>query len=252
MRVRAPPASLPRSIPAGGTDPTRQPSTFRRSLRPRSSSASAPEEGAAAPHAPPPVFAPSAAMQLRILEALARNLRKEHAMRCAHSLPHAAKSHHNCLLTRVVPCGRWRAASARSAPRGARRLAARKLGLLAPAPPSARSLPLIAAGRAPGCVPGRSERFRGRCVACVLTCGASRSPSPPPRLILNCFFYSRVLTPLQLSQASVFSFPLFPDVSRRGAWGGGGAGACLLAGGCERHSSWLGQQRYSASRCSRT
>ena len=31
--------------------------------------------------------------------------------------------------------------------------------------------------------------------------------------MLNCFFYGRVLTPLQLSQAGVFSFPLFPDVS---------------------------------------
>ncbi|KIY98956.1 hypothetical protein MNEG_9005 [Monoraphidium neglectum] len=32
------------------------------------------------------------------------------------------------------------------------------------------------------------------------------------RLMLNCFFYNRVLTGLQLSQAAVFSFPLFPDV----------------------------------------
>ncbi len=32
--------------------------------------------------------------------------------------------------------------------------------------------------------------------------------------MLNCAFYSRILTALQLSQAAVFSFPMFPDVSR--------------------------------------
>jgi hypothetical protein len=51
--------------------------------------------------------------------------------------------------------------------------------------------------------------------------------APPPRLMLNCFFYSRVLTPLQLSQAAVFSFPLFPDV-RVGGLSGAGFIGCTV------------------------
>jgi hypothetical protein len=43
--------------------------------------------------------------------------------------------------------------------------------------------------------------------------------------MLNCFFYNRIVTGLQLAQAAVFSFPLFPDVSRCERFGCLGAAA---------------------------